>query len=409
MELVVGYKQTEVGVIPEDWIVAKIGSVANVQRGASPRPIDSPVWFSSQSTTGWLRISDVTKSNKYLLETTQKLSELGIANSRFVPRGNLVMSICATIGRPILICIDVCIHDGFVVFKELKVEKEYFYYILKDLERHWSKHGQTGSQMNLNTCLINSITISLSPKKAEQTAIANALSDADAWIQSLTQLIAKKCQIKQGVMQNLLKPKGDWVEKKLGDTAVLKARIGWQGLTTAEYLKDGDYYLVTGTDFKDGGIDWKNCHYVEKLRYKQDPYIQLRVNDILVTKDGTIGKVAFIDKIFKPATLNSGVFVIRPLDQAFNPLFFFYILSSNWFTEFLDQLSAGSTINHLYQKDFVNFTYKVPSRIEEQTKIATILSSIDYEIFTLETKLKKAKQIKQGMMQNLLTGRIRLI
>jgi len=123
-------------------------------------------------------------------------------------------------------------------------------------------------------------------------------------------------------MQELLKPKDGWVVKKLGEVAVLKARIGWQGLTTAEYKETVDYYLITGTDFQNGFIDWGNCFYVEYKRYKQDKNIQVKENDVLVTKDGTIGKVAFIKHVPKPATLNSGVFVIRPIEQSFHPDFF---------------------------------------------------------------------------------------
>jgi type I restriction enzyme S subunit len=235
------------------------------------------------------------------------------------------------------------------------------------------------------------------------------LSNADALIESLEQLIAKKRQIKQGAMQKLLRPKNGWVEKRLGNTAVLKARIGWQGLTTAEYLKSGDFYLVTGTEFKDGYVDWINCHYIDESRYKQDKNIQLREHDVLVTKDGTIGKVALVNHLDKPATLNSGVFVIRPIEGAFHPEFFFDLLSSNVFTEFLNQLSAGSTINHLYQKDFVNFIYKTPATIAEQTAIAAILSDMDAEIAALKEKLAKARQLKHGMMQELLTGKTRLV
>jgi type I restriction enzyme S subunit len=156
-------------------------------------------------------------------------------------------------------------------------------------------------------------------------------------------------------------------------------------------------------------MDWSNCHYVDESRYKQDKNIQLREHDVLVTKDGTIGKVALVNHLDKPATLNSGVFVIRPIEGAFHPEFFYYLLCSNVFAEFLGQLSAGSTINHLYQKDFVNFIYKTPAIIAEQEAIATILSDMDAEIAALEEKLAKAHQLKQGMMHNLLTGKIRLV
>jgi type I restriction enzyme, S subunit len=254
------------------------------------------------------------------------------------------------------------------------------------------------------------------PPKPEQYAIAEALSDADALIESLDQLITKKRDLKQAAMQQLLTGQtrlpgfcGEWEVKRLGSTATLKARIGWQGLTTAEYLESGTYHLVTGTEFNDGRIDWDHCHYVEESRYRQDRYIQLQANDVLVTKDGTIGKVALVRDMQLPATLNSGVFVIRPLAGAFQPEFFYYLLCSKLFTEFLEQLSAGSTINHLYQKDFVGFVYRAPATAGEQTAIASILSDMDTELAELESRLAKARQIKQGMMQELLTGRIRLL
>ena len=128
-----------------------------------------------------------------------------------------------------------------------------------------------------------------------------------------------------------------------------------------------------------------------------------------MTKDGTIGKVAFIKALSKPATLNSGVFVIRPVDHAFLPEFFYYVLLSDYFKIFLSQLSAGSTIHHLYQKDFISFKYFIPKTTEEQKEIAGTLADIDAEIEALGKRLDKYKFIKQGMMQELLTGKIRLI
>jgi len=199
----------------------------------------------------------------------------------------------------------------------------------------------------------------------------------------------------------------DWDVQSLGTNSILKARIGWQGLTTAEYLTDGEYYLITGTDFVNGRIDWDNCYYVEKQRYEQDRNIQVRKKDILVTKDGTIGKVAFIDQVMGRATLNSGVFTIRPLKSTYEPEYLYHILMSRVFRDFLDRLAAGSTISHLYQKDFVHFEFPIPS-ITEQKAIAEALSDTDNLIQSLENLIDKKKKIKQGAMQQLLTGEKRL-
>lgn len=186
-----------------EWEVKRLGDIARIQRGASPRPIDSPVWFDENSSIGWVRISDVTRSGMFLRETTQRLSTLGVQHSRSVARGSLIMSICATVGRPVITEIDVCIHDGFVVFDNLLVEKQFVYYVLKWIEPDWSKHGQTGSQMNLNTGLIAGTHISV-PPKPEQAAIAKVLGEMDAELAVLDQRSTKTGALKQAMMQELL-------------------------------------------------------------------------------------------------------------------------------------------------------------------------------------------------------------
>jgi len=185
------------------WEGKKLGEVAQIQRGASPRPIDSPIWFDENSSIGWVRISDVTRSGMYLRETTQRLSALGVQHSRPVNRGNLIMSICATVGRPIITDIDACIHDGFVVFDNPRADKHFLYFILQSIESGWSRYGQTGSQMNLNTGLISRTEIAL-PGVAEQTDIADVLCDMDAEIDALEARREKTKTLREGMMQQLL-------------------------------------------------------------------------------------------------------------------------------------------------------------------------------------------------------------
>jgi type I restriction enzyme S subunit len=188
----------------EGWVVKNLGEVASIQRGASPRPIDNPVWFSENSKIGWVRISDVTNSIKFLFETTQKLSEEGVKNSRFVGTDELIMSICATIGRPILTTSDVCIHDGFVAFYKPIVDKEFLYYFLSHIEGQWAKSGQTGSQMNLNTDIIESMSLAFPKEPTEQKSIAKILGDIDEEISALNQKLSKYKLLKQAMMQELL-------------------------------------------------------------------------------------------------------------------------------------------------------------------------------------------------------------
>lgn len=200
----------------------------------------------------------------------------------------------------------------------------------------------------------------------------------------------------------------DWDVKNIDKSCTIKARIGWQGLTTAEYLSNGDYILITGTDFENGFINWKSCSFVSKWRFEQDKNIQIKEGDILISKDGTIGKVAFLNKIPKQGTLNSGIFVVRPLESGINQTYLSLVFKSLWFKDFIDKLTAGSTIVHLYQKDFVKFHFPLPPTLAEQNRIATALSDIDSLIDSLGKLIQKKRNIKQGAMQELLTGRKRL-
>lgn len=304
---------------------------------------------------------------------------------------------------------------AIVVTPKKETDIKFMSYVLYDM--NLNQYSESSAQPGLSVKKLLELEYPIPQNKEEQTAIAEALSDIDSLISSLQKLIEKKKAIKQGAMQELLTGKKrlsgfneEWEELNFAESAKLKARIGWQGLTTSEYLQSGFAYLITGTDFHSGKIKWDTCHFVDEKRYKQDLNIQIKKHDILLTKDGTIGKVAYISDIQKPTTLNSGVFVIRPAkENSFDPNFVYHVLNSFIFDNFLAKLSAGSTINHLYQKDFVGFTFKAPSELVEQQAIAQVLSDIDSEIEKLEKKMAKYQQIKQGMMQELLIGRIRLV
>ena len=272
--------------------------------------------------------------------------------------------------------------------------KYLMYWLMSSTIQNIISQTQTlGAQPKLALTRIRNFPVIL-PSIQEQEKIVEVLSEVDTLIADLKKLIRKKKDIRQGTMQMLITGKrrldgfdGEWVKINLSKNSKLKARIGWQGLTTGEYLDEGYSYLITGTDFKDGQIDWNGCHYVDYNRYEQDSNIQVSNGDLLLTKDGTIGKVAYVADLTRPATLNSGVFLVKPITDAYTAHFMFYVLESSVFKDFLQQLSAGSTINHLYQKDLVKFDLYVPPTKEEQEAIAGILFDMDSDIHRLEKKL----------------------
>ena len=414
-EVPVGYKRTEVGVIPEDWYVSAIGTEFRVQLGKmldAAKNSGVPKPYIGNRSVQWGRI-DVDDIDT----VPMTLADL----QRFrLRRGDLLVCEGGEIGRAAIWDnpIPECYYQK--ALHRLRPTRSYDIYLMMSLLQLWASTGYLANYVTQTSIAhlpkdkLEMVPLPVPPPD-EQRAIAEALSDVDGLLAALEALIAKKRTVKQAAMQQLLTGKtrlpgfqGERKELNMSRDSILKARIGWQGLTTAEYLTSGDYYLVTGTDFVSGRVDWTSCFFVDHSRFIQDTNIQLAPYDVLLTKDGTIGKAGFIDSLPCPATLNSGIFVIRPKAEAYVPKYMYYVLTSRIFDEFLKRLQAGSTISHLYQKDFVNFTFKAP-QISEQHAIADVLSDMDAEIAALEQRRDKTRAVKQGMMQQLLTGRVRLV
>ena len=188
-------------------------------------------------------------------------------------------------------------------------------------------------------------------------------------------------------------------EHTLIDCFSLRARIGWQGLRSDEFKTEGPY-LVTGVDFHSGRVDWDDCYHVTEERYAQDKGIQLHEHDLLITKDGTIGKTAVVVDCPEKATLNSGVFVVRAINNEVVPEFLHYILHSHWFDLFVRNVLTGSTIKHLNQEKFYKFTFEAPD-VPTQKKIVEVLESIDAVIDKTREVVQKYTNIKSGMLHDL--------
>lgn len=200
-----------------------------------------------------------------------------------------------------------------------------------------------------------------------------------------------------------------WKTIKLKYASTLKGRIGWQGLRTEEYRDDGPY-LVTGTDFNKGYINWSSCVHVSKERFEQDKNIQVQENDLLITKDGTIGKIAMAKECPTEVSLNSGVFIVRNNHKyRYIDKFFYYIILSKQFSLWFELAQRGnSTIKHLTQEKFYEFTFAYPP-IEEQARIANFLDDkcgrVDSIIENKKTQLETIENYKKSLIYEYVTGK----
>ncbi|WP_055445550.1 restriction endonuclease subunit S [Lacinutrix himadriensis] len=420
-----------IGKIPEHWEIKKMKWITSIKRGASPRPIADPKYFDDEKGEfSWVRIADVSASERYLLETKEKLSELGASLSVKRYPGDFFLSIAGSVGKPIITKIKCCIHDGFVWFPELKLNPEFLYYIFQS-DLPFGGLGKVGTQLNLNTETIGNIQIPYISDE-DVTSIVNYLDHKtqiiDGLIEKKEQLIKKlqaqrQAIINEAVTKGLnpnakLKDSGiewlgeynsNWSIKRIKHITYVKGRIGWQGLKSEDFREVGPY-LVTGTDFNKGKIKWDTCHRVDYDRYEVDENIQLLDDDVLITKDGTIGKIAIVKNKPEKVTLNSGVFVTRPLNKDYLQDYFFWLLSSDVFNLFIDFNKSGATIQHLYQNVFNEFSFALPTDLGEQQEIVNHLdlktNKMDLLIDKIKLQIKKLKAYRQSIISEAVTGKI---
>ncbi|RJU24033.1 restriction endonuclease subunit S [Streptococcus sp. AM43-2AT] len=197
----------------------------------------------------------------------------------------------------------------------------------------------------------------------------------------------------------------EWEISKIKFTTQLNGRIGWQGLTSAEYKEEGPY-LITGTDFQDGTINFKTAVHIDEKRWLEAPQIQVENGDLLITKDGTVGKVAIISGLDDKASLNSGVLRIQTIDEIDRKFLYYILLSDEFWMWFNYTNSGASTILHLYQNVFDEFTFTFPQKNEQQ-KIADFLdkktAQLDKVKALLEEQIQKLKDYRASLIYETVT------
>lgn len=193
---------------------------------------------------------------------------------------------------------------------------------------------------------------------------------------------------------------------KLGDYLYIKGRIGWKGLKKEEYLEHSDYRIINGESLTKAGIDWSKAGYISQARYDESPEIMLQNGDILLSKDGTIGKIGYIDSLSAPTTVASGIFVIRNLQpNIISTTFIYYLLKSQLFTAFIVARTEGSVIPHLYQKDFLQFEFPLPDKKEMENFEGLTAPMFSLIVSNLNENVRLA-HVRDNLLTRLMSGEI---
>ncbi|MFP6254971.1 restriction endonuclease subunit S [Helicobacter pylori] len=391
---------------PSNWQRVRLGDIAEIKRGASPRPIENPKWFCANSNVGWVRISDISKNSRFLYKTAQKLSKKGIEKSRLVKQNSLIMSMCATIGKPIITKIDTCIHDGFVVFENPKIDLNYLYYFLCYIEKEWLESGQQGSQVNLNVDLIKNKEVFYPKDLNEQIAIANILSDVDHYLCSLDALILKKESVKKALSFELLSQRKRlkgfnqaWQRVRLGDIC----EFGNGGAYETLIVENGDFKLISLNSIDiDGNLKntMKRVNFYDNS-LKQDDIVMV-LSD--VAHGDFLGLCAVIPS--NDYVLNQRMGRLRKRNDCINILFLRLYINAN--QKYFKMQGQGSSQLNLSKKAIEDFEIPLPP-LNEQIAIANILSALDNEIISLKNKKRQFENIKKALNHDLMSAKIRVL
>jgi type I restriction enzyme S subunit len=412
MELKPGYKQTEIGIIPEDWEVTTVGEEFSIQLGKmldAEKNVGVPKPYLGNRAVQWGRV-DLTGIG------FMKMSPSDLQRFR-LQQGDLLVCEGGEIGRAAIWQqpMEECYYQK--ALHRLRAKGGYSVELMLNVLHRLSVTGfllnfvtQT-SIAHLPKDKFETVPIPLPPTRAEQEAIAKALSDADALVESLEQLLAKKRHLKQGAMQELLTGKrrlpgsgGDWEVKRLGELAAI--RSGGTPSTTQPAFWDGDILWCTPTDITalNGRKYLSDTNRkITRQGLQASSAEMIPAHSIVMTSRATIGECAINTD---PVSTNQGFKNFIPSDQIDVEFLYYLLLTQK--QRFIG-LCGGSIFLEIGKAQLSQFEVRVPATKAEQTAVATVLSDMDAEIAALEAKLAKARQLKQGMMQELLTGRIRLV
>jgi type I restriction enzyme S subunit len=398
MAVKAGYKQTEVGVIPNDWDLVALGSLLSFKNGLNKAKeyfgYGTPIvnymdvfqknGLLVEDIQGLVNVSrneirayEVKKGDVFFTRTSETVEEIGTASVMLEDAKDTVFSGFVLRAKPTDESLD-------VDFKKYCFSARYFRQQVSARASYTTRALTNGR--SLSACYL------IRPPMAEQAAIATALSDADALIECLDQLIHKKRNIKQGAMQELLTGKkrlpgfsGEWEVKRLGDVANIKTG----SRNNQDKVEDGEYPFFVRSE------------HVERIN---DFHYDCEA--ILIPGEGGIGSIFhYINGRFD---VHQRVYAITDFAKDISGKFIYLYMKQNFGVHAMKN-SVKATVDSLRLPTFIEFEITVPASIEEQTAIATILSDMDADIAALEEKLNKAKAVKQGMMQELLTGRVRLV
>lgn len=305
----------------------------------------------------------------------------------------------------------ILVYAGFLIkfsIDSSKVNPKYIkYYCMSDEYKGWVQGHLTGSTRgNINAQTYANMEISIPPRE-QQNRIVSILEELERKRKNNIAINRNLLEQMQAIFGSIFYSEMEKGNKaSLGDYLYIKGRIGWKGLKKEEYLSESEYRIINGESLTVTGIDWNKAGYISEERYIESPEIMLQEGDILISKDGTIGKIGYVNKLDKPTSVASGIFVVRNLKpEEVSTVFIYCLLNSDYFKSFIASRTEGSVIPHLYQKDFV--TLEIPILSQEQIELfnSTVVPLFEL-FFSNQTENIRLAALRDSLLPKLMSGEL---
>ncbi|WP_010281097.1 restriction endonuclease subunit S [Bacillus timonensis] len=387
------------------WKQRKFGELADIVRGASPRPIQDPKWFDDESDIGWLRIADVTEQDGRIHFLKQRISKAGQEKTRVLTETHLLLSIAATVGKPVVNHVKTGVHDGFLIFQNPKFNREFMFQWLEMFRPKWQKYGQPGSQVNLNSDLVKNQEIML-PSEEEQKKIGEFFYQLDNLISLQQRKLEKMKALKSAYLSEMFPAEGElepkrrfagftqaWKQRKL--KTVFKDFIvpmrdkpkEFSGTVPWTRIEDIEGRFINGTT---------SGQFVSEETIKSMNLKVIPKGSLIVSASATFGVVAIVNNDL----ITNQTFIGLVPNTNYNIDFLYAFFKSTSIQRKMKRESAGSTIFYISREQFENMIGEFPI-LEEQEKIGKLFKQLDDTIALHQRKLEKLQNIKKAYLMEM--------
>ncbi|TLF38337.1 restriction endonuclease subunit S [Lacticaseibacillus zeae] len=384
------YPQLRFKGFTDPWVQRNLGDLAEIVRGASPRPIQDPKWFDDSSEIGWLRISDVTEQNGRIHHLDQHISEAGQAKTRVLTEPHLLLSIAETVGKPLVNYVKTGVHDGFLIFMNPKFDLEFMFQWLESYRDKWSRYGQPGSQVNLNSDLVKNQSISI-PSMDEQQKLGEFFTSIDNLITANQRKLDLLKEQKKGYLQKMFPKNGSkfpqlrfadfadaWEQRKVSELADRYDNLRVPITASERVAGETPYYGANGIQ-----------DYVEGFTHNGE--------FVLVAEDGANDlqnyPVQYVDgKVW----VNNHAHVLQAKEERVDNKFLKNALKHTNIEPYL----VGGGRAKLNADVMMKINFKVPT-LPEQVQIGKFFDNLDHLITLHQRKLEKLQELKKGYLQKM--------